>query len=97
MPALFRKEDSSEDIIGLVVIKRPGNIFLFGFLKNTVDRLFGDTAAICNRLLAEVETVKPQNLAVFGHVSDLLIMDLHRFGAYLHYKTFIFMWFPTPE
>ena len=84
-------------MIGLDVIKRLRYIFLFGFLKNTVDRFLRDAAAVCNRLLTKVEVVKPQNLAIRGHVSNLLIMDLYRFDAYLHYKSFIFKWFPTPE
>ena len=70
------------------------NIFLFGFLKNNVDRLLGDAATVSNRLLAEVEAVKSQNLSILGHVSDLLIMNLHRLGAHLHYKTFVLKWFP---
>ena len=65
-------------------------IFLFGFLKNTVDRLLGDATTVSNRLLAEVEAVKSQNLAILGYVSDLLIMNLHRLGAQFHYKTFVF-------
>lgn len=58
--------------IGLVVVKRPRYGFLFGFLKNTVDRLFRDATAICNRLLTEIETIESQNLAILGHKSDLL-------------------------
>lgn len=49
----FREKLFSQNSVGLGIVKWLGDTFLLGGFQNLIDRLLGNTAAICNVCLAD--------------------------------------------